>query len=85
MSIEHMTCHYKYIMGSKKDQFCGKYCRSGRTLCYTHNQQLQKQLKKKTPRDNPIEPRPCPPPIKDIQATAIVLECYEISSDDDSI
>jgi hypothetical protein len=41
-------CVYKFISGPKKGLPCARFCRSGRDLCFSHNNQMNKNLKKKS-------------------------------------
>jgi hypothetical protein len=48
-------CQYIYVSGLKKGNKCGRFCRGGRELCFSHFNQLNKYNKKHTPIKEPNE------------------------------
>ncbi len=43
--LSQKFCKYIYVSGKKKGTPCGKFCRSGRDLCFCHFSQCNKQKK----------------------------------------
>jgi hypothetical protein len=42
--LSQKFCKYIYVSGKKKGTPCGKFCRSGRDLCFCHFSQCNKQI-----------------------------------------
>ena len=41
-----VNCGYVYVAGSKKGTVCNSFCRSGRSLCFRHNETAVNNKKK---------------------------------------